>query len=154
MEVEHAPPSFFVQLWNYELLPNARSMQWTVLSRISDSRTNFRRILDLVQDFLFSPRALQASLQTSNLQAPYRTTGVAMSIKKSDVKNHLSVRRHHKLNFAPAGKPDGMGSTRPDQLPANTGGKNFAQDFTGDHTSGVATDGPSDSRGGRIASEK
>lgn len=51
--------------------------------------------------FPFSPSALQASLQTSVIQASNRTTGAALSlIKKADVKNHLSARHRTEIHLA------------------------------------------------------
>jgi hypothetical protein len=88
-------------------------------------------------NFLFSPSAFQASLQTSTVQANNRTTGAAMSlIKKVDVKEHFAARR--RLRLIAAGqlvKPAAAG------LPETTGEgskedeRAFVQDFSLDHSS-------------------
>jgi hypothetical protein len=55
-------------------------------------------MLGIEPDFPFSPSALQASLQTSPVQAPNRTIGAAMSlIKKIDVEAHFAARRRTRL---------------------------------------------------------
>ena len=87
--------------------------------------SSVRRMLDVGVSFPFSPSAFQASLQTSPIQARNRTTGTAMSlIKKSDVKNHLSARRHKgKQPYRPVSQPDatGFSGVEPGRAESTTG---------------------------------
>src|SRR5580700_514214 len=60
---------------------------------------------------LFSPSAIQASLQTSIVQVRNRTPGATMPlIKKRDVKNYFAARRHSGTHLhRPASQPDATG---------------------------------------------
>lgn len=82
----------------------------------------------------FSPSAVRASLQTSTVQVRNRTTGAAVSlIKKSDVKNHLSLRYRTRIHVSELeSQPDatGFSAAEPDAIqatPFNCAGDSAAQ---------------------------
>jgi hypothetical protein len=84
----------------------------------------------------FSPAALHASLQTSIHQARNRTAGAAMSVfKKSDVKNHLSVRVRAKTYLnAPVSQPDATDRSLTGPDPTASIPLTFADDYSGEHS--------------------
>ncbi len=55
-------------------------------------------------------------------------------IKKSDVKNHLSLQHQNRIHIAPVSQPDATGYSGTNQAPVETDQSRFTQDFTGDHT--------------------
>jgi hypothetical protein len=67
--------------------------------------------LNLGLKFPFSPSAIQASLQTSIVQARNQTSGAPMAlIKKRDVKDYFASRRQNGIHLhRPASQPDATG---------------------------------------------
>jgi hypothetical protein len=86
--------------------------------------------------FLFSPSALQASLQTSTFQERNPTTGVAMSqITQSDEKNHLPPRFHTKIHLCdPISKDDAAACSVPEANATKADPAIFAQDLVAEHS--------------------
>ena len=58
-------------------------------------------------------------------------------IKKSDVKNHLSLRHQNHIHIAPVSQPDATGFSE------TSVEVSFTQDFTGDHTTTATAAAPS-----------
>jgi hypothetical protein len=82
----------------------------------------------------FSPSAFHASLQTSTVHASNQAIGVAMSlIKKSDVKNHLSMRHKNRIHVGPGSEVDATGISRSSQAIVEGQRSGFPKDFTADH---------------------
>src|ERR1019366_5944604 len=81
------------------------------------------------------PEPFNALLQASIVQASNRTTGAAMSIlKKSDVKNHLSVRRdkvQHSLR--PVCHTEGTNFSEMESRLASANPLPFVEDFNLEH---------------------
>jgi hypothetical protein len=102
--------------------------------------------------FLFSPLALQASLQTSIFQARNRVTGVAMSqIRQSDVKNQPSPRFHTKIHLCdPVSQPDATGYSVPETDAIKADSSTFAQDFVAEHSAPGTAAAPVDPVTGSI----
>jgi hypothetical protein len=91
--------------------------------------------------FLFSPSALQASLQTSTFQECNPTIGVAMSqISQSDEKTHLPPHFHTKIHLCdPISRDDAAAWSIPEPDATKADPAIFAQDFVAEHSlSGTA----------------
>jgi hypothetical protein len=97
--------------------------------------------------FPFSPSAFHASLQTSIFRLRNRTTGAAMSLlRKSDVKNHLSLRLRTELYLCPPKSQTrtiSFSLAEPDAT--NTSLSAFAEDFIAEHSSPAKDFAPIDS---------
>ncbi len=80
--------------------------------------------------------AWEASLQTSIFQARNRTTGTTVSLtRKSDVKNHLSLRFRAKTNLrALESLPDATDNLVPEPGAIGIIESPFAKDFSAEHT--------------------
>jgi hypothetical protein len=87
--------------------------------------------------FHFSPSAIQASLQTSIVQARSRTSGAPMAlIKKRDVKDYFASRRQNGIHLhRPVSQPDATGFSgeqagRGDSISNNLADKTPKQPFS------------------------
>jgi hypothetical protein len=102
--------------------------------------------------FLFSPSALQASLQTSIFQERNPTTGAAMSqISQSDLKNPPPPRFHTKIHLCdPVSKADATADSAPEPDAMKADPAIFAEDFVAEHSLSGAAVAPAEPITGSI----
>jgi len=102
--------------------------------------------------FLFSPSALQASLQTSIFQERNQTTGVAVSqIIQSDAKNPLPPRFHTKIHLCdPVSNADAAACSVPEPDATKARPAIFAKDYVAEHSFSGAAAAPADPVTGSI----
>jgi hypothetical protein len=93
-------------------------------------------MINIVQNFSFSPPAFQVLPQTSTVQVSNRTTGAAMILlKKCDANNRLPVSRSKSWpSFRPVRQADRV---VPPEIKADglwAGRQTFVEDFTREHS--------------------